>query len=359
MSIPRNVLIIEVGGSHMENVYTLVHLLCLKKARVSLLVNHKLRELIREKEKFYQIYDVPDTIQGVEKIKLCWKIRNIIKKEKIDILIFGTVESKPVRNIMPFLPGITIAGIIHDAQKMDRSGTFRYVYPFKIKKYIVFGNYILNGLHNYSRNKLFPFFPSYFPKPAEASITDKKVHEKWIVLPGGINSNRKDYIPLLEEIKKKPLPPNLKLIFLGKLPADEEAVATLIQTINAKEEKILFFYDTYVCYDQFHRYMLAADFILPLIKIESDSVFSNTRVSGAYHLAYGYHVPLLLPASYATNTDLTRIAVYYDNFEALSAIFDKIAKDDTLADAFKPVFKDLPFLNYENEADKLMQFLNG
>ncbi|SDC79590.1 glycosyltransferase family protein [Niabella drilacis] len=351
------VLIIELGGSHLENIYTLVHFLKQKNAEVFFLCNEGLKPLVKDTHCYSHCFFAPDDLKGTGNwFAMARRIRSIVKQYQIELIIFGTVESKAVRKMLLLLPKMNITGIIHDAQKLGRSLTFKYVYPFRIKKYIVFGNFILNAVERFPHDRLFPFFPVYFPQPEPIAIRGKLPGERWIVVPGVVSSKRKDFIPLLQQIHEKGLPVNIKLIFLGNLQSTETAIETLVHQINEKEPRIICFKE-YVGYDTFHRYIAAADYILPLVKGKEDTVYGKTRVSGAYHLAYGYRKPLLLPAAYKINTDLVTVSLYYENQEDLMAILNNISRNTSLPGSFGEAFNKLPFFDYPSEADKLYHFL--
>ncbi|MGJ7033440.1 hypothetical protein [Niabella hirudinis] len=345
------VLVIELGGSHLENIYTLVHFLKQKNAEVFFLCNEGLKPLLKDTHYYSHCFFAPDDLKG-NWFSMAGRIRKIVKQHQIDQIIFGTVESRAVRKMLVWLPGIKITGIIHDAQKLGKSLTFKYVYPFRIKKYIVFGNFILNAVERFPHNRLFPFFPVYFPPPDPVPIHEKLPGERWIIVPGVVSAKRKDFIPLLQQIDEKGLPSNVKLVFLGNLQSAETAIETLVHRINKKEARIIYF-KGYVDYNTFHRYIAKADYILPLVKGREDTVYGKTRVSGAYHLAYGYRKPLLLPAAYKINTDLATISLYYETMDDLIAILGGIV----LPDPFREAFNALPFYDYSSEAEKLYRFL--
>lgn len=351
------VLIIELGGSHMESVYSIVHLLHLKKQSTFLLCNKGLADLIKEKEKIDGIHLVPDTPDSLKtQISVFRQIRSLIKDKKIDTVIFGTSEIKIVRNLLPFLPSVNCIGIVHNASKLDHSGTFRYIYRFWIKKYIVLGDFARSQLSKYPKEKVLPFYPLYFPQPAR-SLVSKKEGEKWVIVPGGVISERKDYKSLLDGLAKYPIPENVKIIFLGKFSSAEAELRNQVDAINKRQQNIITF-DAFLDYDIFHNYISLADFMLPLLKIENDSFYSNSRVSGAFNLAYGYKLPVLIPGSYKKNADLRPFAVYYDSMEGLIKILQSVNEmRGTVAD-IKNSYRNTEKFNLEKMATSFLSFIN-
>lgn len=351
-----NVLLAELGGSHIEVMYTLVHILYMKGHNVFLICNESLADLIKEKEKISGIYFLPDNIKGsAMQLQVLKKINGVIRDHQIDTIVFGTTEIKPVRNLLPFLPCINITGIVHNSSKLNNSATFKYLYPIRIKKYIVLGDFIRDHITSLPKEKVFAYYPVYFPKAADTKLI-KPAHEKWIIIPGIVKAERKDYIPLLKKISAQCLPENIKLIFLGKFYKDERDIEALVKDINAEKEQIIIF-NNYLDYDTFHNYLSKADFILPLLKLTEDLFYDNKRISGAFNLAYGYRLPLLLPESYKKNTDMASFSIYYKTIEELYKIFLSISKDSLYANHILEAYATTEKFNLTNMADQLISFI--
>lgn len=352
-----SVLIVELGGSHMENVYTIVHLFYLKKQPVYFIANEGLNNLIKEKEKISGIYLVPDKLNTAnEQLNVLRKIKSVVKEKNINTIIFGTTEIKPVRNILLLLPNVNLVGILHDALKLDSSPTFKYIYSLRLHKYMVFGNFIRSNLKKHPKKNLYPFFPVYFPKPAHNPLV-KNPEEIWIAVPGVVKSERKDYIPLLKKILEAKLPENIKLIFLGKADRDESEIKSLIEKINSIKQKVVTF-DDYLEYDIFHHYLAKTDFILPLLKINDDFFYGNSRISGAFNLAYSYQLPLLLPASYKKNTDLIDYSLYYNTTNELYELLQLISERKVESRQIRKAYEVKDQFNFDKMADGLTSFIH-
>lgn len=351
-----NIAVIELGDSHMENLYTLVHFIRLKGHQAYLIINAGLRPLVRETEKLSGLFEVPDHIVKSRRQRATYKkVASLLKEKKIDQIIFGTMEAKAVRNLLPFLRGYPMVGIVHDAQKIDNSATFRYLYPLWVRKYLVFGHFIKSQIKKYPPQRLHPFFPIYFPSPGDKELK-KPEAEKWIIIPGGVSDTRKDYEALLGLLAKRPLPHNATLIFLGRLDPNDTLLNQRIAVARQRGSRIRTFSE-YLDYDLFHSYMAAADWVLPLLKMEKDMTYGNSRVSGAFHLAYAYRLPLLLPASYKINTDLADYSIYYDSIEDFHVLLSKALKDDTVAGQIHQRYDKAPMFDDQKAATLLMDFL--
>lgn len=350
------VLLAELGGSHIEVMYTLVHILYMKGHKVFLICNESLLEFIKEKEKISGIYFLPTDIKGpAMQLQVLKKINGVIRDNQIDTLIFGTTEIKPVRDLLPFLPCINITGIIHNSSKLNNSATFKYLYPLRIKKYIVLGDFIREHITSLPKEKVFAYYPVYFPKATDTKVI-KPAHEKWIIVPGIVKAERKDYIPLLKKLSGQGLPENIKLIFLGKFYQDEKDIEALVNDINTTNEQIIIF-DNYLDYDTFHTYLAKADFILPLLKITEDLFYDNKRISGAFNLAYGYRLPLLLPETYRKNTDMASFSIYYKTIEELYKIFLSVSKDNLYANSIFEAYIKTEKFNLNTMANQLISFV--
>jgi hypothetical protein len=263
----------------------------MKGHEVFLACNKNLAGLIREKEKLSGIFLLPDDIRGVAmQVQALRTIRGAIRDNHIDTLILGTTEIKPVRYLLPFLPRVNIIGIVHNSAKLNSSAAFKYFYPIRIRKYFVLGDYIRRNITGLSEERVFAYYPVYFPKPVDRVALTKPSHEKWIIIPGAVRSERKDYILLLRKIHEHGLPENIRLVLLGKSYEGEREIDALIRGVNAREERIVTF-DEYLDFDTFHEYLSKADFVLPLLKITADLFYDDKRISGAFNLAYGYRLP--------------------------------------------------------------------
>src|SRR5688572_29935612 len=113
------VAIIEIGGSHIETIYTVVHLLHKSGCEITLIINEKLLPLVYDKQSLKLIDTVPDDLSKLTtQFKVFNKVRRVLKKEQIETVIIGTTEIKPVRTLVFFLPVKNIIGIVHDAVKL-------------------------------------------------------------------------------------------------------------------------------------------------------------------------------------------------------------------------------------------------
>jgi hypothetical protein len=322
-----NVLIIEMGGSHAECIYSFVQALRLKSCKVHLLCNDKLLQGFPGKDQLEGIIALPD-LSFMDQVKMFWQIRRYIRRNRIRTVIFNTTEVTLVRNLCFFLPRINLIGVVHNARKLEKSFTFSNVFFKKIKKYLVLSDYLLQELQVPAEHHIdvASFYPVYFP--ASRLEIYKDPQELWVTIPGTVLTGRREYVPFLQSLLQQPLQENIRFIVLGNLDICEEVKQLLAQE-EFKNKNILVF-DKELEYDLFHAYMQKTDIILPLLKIREDNFYNTKRISGSFNLGVGYRLPFLLPASYNGNTDLQPFSFYYNNYNELHTTLNAILNDKSL-----------------------------
>ena len=351
------VAIIEIGGSHMENVYTLVHLLQKRECEIILVINEKLVSLVYDKQAIKSIVTVPDDITKFSvQLKEYKRLRLLLKKEKVETVIIGTTEIKPVRTLVFFLPVKNIIGIVHDASKLEKSSTFKNILSLKMKKFIVFGNYILKKLKPLPKYKIASLDVVYFPKVKQMKLI-KPANEFWVVIPGTVSGDRRDYLPLIQQLRTNQLPGQLKIILLGYFPASEQSIRTALNNWKEAGKHVISFQE-YLGYDLFHSYLNHADIILPLMKLENDSFYADRRTSGSIHLGLGYQKPFLLPSSFK-NELVIPFSIYYSSIEELVDQIRKLTEDQSLMERISNNYKIDVSTDLEKQSKELMEFISS
>lgn len=309
-----NILLLEAGGSHIECMYSLIHILFKNKERVFVACNKKLVSLLKEPAKLAGLLELPDDINKKQHFLLSLKIRKYIKQQKIEAVVINTTEIRFIRDLLFLLPKLNYTGIIHGAKRLEKSFTFGKLISRKMKKFFVLGDYLLSQLNPQPVFKVASFYPVYFPE-VNACLVKKDVNEIWITIPGKAEQNRKDYLGLMQAIERNELNPAIKFIFLGENKLSQPMLAQLNDSDKLKQHIITF--DDYIDYDEFHSYIQQSDYILPLLKTSNDDFFGNNRISGSFNLGLGYKLPFLLPESYNINSDLKPYSIYYSDLNDL------------------------------------------
>ena len=350
-----NVLLLEMGGSHIECVYSYLHLLKVKNHQVHLACNQKLVALFPEQDQLDGLLMLKDKFSFSEQIKAFLQIRNYIQKNNITHLIINTCELKIIRNLFLFLPKkINCTGLVHNAKKLEKSVTFTKLLSIKMKKYLVLGDFLLKNIQPFHKFQVQSFYPIYFPEVKNKTV-QKPNGAFWICIPGGASHERRDYLLLIEALSKIALPIQIKFIFLGKYYLNEVVSKSTTESEWWKNHIISF--EEEVPYDIFHQYIQQSDFILPLIKMENDTMYGLSRISGSFNLGLGYKKPFLMPENYQTNTDLLPYSLYYKNISQLLDLIATCYSDKTPIDLIQQKYNSGPFKDFNEMSEQFCSFI--
>jgi len=350
-----NVLLLEMGGSHIECMYSYLHLFKVKNHQVHLACNQKLIALFPEQDQLDGLLILKDKFSFIEQIKAFFLIRNYIKKNNITHLIINTCELKIIRNLFLFLPKkINCTGLVHNAKKLEKSVTFTKLLSIKMKKYLVLGDFLLKNIQPFHQFQVQSFYPIYFPKATNSNV-QKPDDAFWICIPGGASHERRDYLLLIESLSKISLPIQIQFIFLGKYYLNEVVDKSTTESDWWKNHIITF--NEEVPYDIFHQYIQQSDFILPLIKMENDTMYGLARISGSFNLGLGYKKPFLLPENYQANTDLLPYSLYYKNINHLLDLIATCYADKNPIDLIQQKYNSGPFKDFNVMSEQFCTFI--
>lgn len=350
-----NVLLLEIGGSHIECMYSYLHLLKIKNHQVHLACNQKLVALVPEQDQLDGLLILKDKFSFSEQIKAFLKIRNYIQKNKITHLIINTSELKIIRNLFLFIPNkINCTGLVHNAKKLEKSVTFTKLLSLKMKKYLVLGDFLLKNIQPFYKFQVQSFYPIYFP-PVKNKVVQKPENAFWVCIPGDASHQRRDYLLLIEVLSKTALPTHIQFIFLGKYYLNEVIDKRTTESEWWKNHIITF--DEEVPYDIFHQYIQQSDFILPLIKMENDTMYGLARISGSFNLGLGYKKPFLLPENYQANTDLLPYSLYYKNTNQLLDLIVNSDSDKSAIATIQQNYNEGIFKDFNVMADQFCTFI--
>jgi hypothetical protein len=112
-----------------------------------------------------------------------------------------------------------------------------------------------------------------------------------------------------------------------------------------------------VPYDIFHQYIQQSDFILPLIKMENDTMYGLARISGSFNLGLGYKKPFLLPENYQANTDLLPYSLYYKNTNQLLDLIANSNSDKSSIARMEKNYNTGNFKDFNLMADQFCAFI--
>ncbi len=352
----NNVLILEIGGSHIECVHTMIHLLHSKQNKIYLACNEKLSNSVIEKDKLADLLLLPNDISKKQQFGIFFKLRKYITGNAIGTVVINTTEITIVRDMLLFLPKLNYVGIVHNAAKLEKSFTLTKLIGKRVRKVFVLGNYLLQHVKPSPVFKVAPFFPIYFPPPKHIEVK-KSQSDFWIVVPGVALNKRRDYAGLLAALKKQEnFPSHIKFVLLG--------IYDLFDTVTEKErasewwQNHFITFKGFVDYNTFHSYMKLSDVVLPLLRREENDFYGDSRISGSFNLGLGYQLPFLLPVAYKQNTDLKPYSIYYKDLDEMVGTlehFDTSFKQQQ--NDIKERYSNGPFNNIDAMADEVCNFI--
>ncbi len=345
----RKVALIELGRSHTECLYSQILFLS-RKYDVEIICNSFLKELTSKIKETYNIsyYDIGKTSDVLSKLK------KYLTSSGFDKIIFNSIQEKYAKKLALnlFFSKIEIIGLLHRSDKLSRSFSF-FILSFKIKKYFVLHDYLLQNL-NPKRVRVKPFYAVFYPKYELEEKFKKKSGEIWITVPGSVEFKRRDYISLLEPLNGKKIGNNIKIIFLGRYKHRKEEsnfVDNIISKNNFSNHFILF--PDSVENSIFFSVINQTDYLLPLIHLdeENKSIYDN-QISGTFNLALGFKKIMLIEDKWRNKYLFKENTIAYKKENLIEII-------NELQEIKKPDFLENEKYSIENQANYYNQFLEN
>lgn len=308
--------IIEFGTSHDDIFYSQVKFLKESGYEVYLILNRVFENRLSNYGDFDGTFFMDFSGNGFGDWKEVYKARKFLRRNGIKHIILNTVQDTSVRNFLMFPQwGMNLTGIIHNAELLvGKSTTYRYIIKPRLKKYFALNKYIWDNINmgeGFYCDWLYPIYT----KKSEA-IIEKPIDEFWIVIPGNVETERRDYIGLLSTLEGKDLPHTLKFVLLGKSMHSGgagERIKLLIKEYGLENNFVMF--ESFVDWDVFNDYTSQADLIATLIHPTAKSFanYSKSKISGSYLIAYDNKVPLLSHSYFKSYSDIAESAFFYES----------------------------------------------
>lgn len=310
--------LIEFGGSHDECLLTQMEALQKANAKIVWVTNRALYERNRHLHGYCsETYFVEPTGKAIGDWKQMRQLVKFLQRLQVMKAVFNTAQGGHVRNLALLLPkSITAYGIIHTVRKFEGSFTQKLIHR-KIRKYLVLSDDLLSRIKAPEGIAVSSFYPVQFPR--FRGVFEKPEGVCLVTITGGVENRRKDLasvVPFLETT-----PENIHFVFLGKTDPEHPDARGFLERVKAAGlEKRMTVFTEFVSSEIFDAYLQNTDFLLPLIHPGTPSAdqYINNQISGAFSIAYGYHIPLLIHAHYATESDL-RIAAHFYETEQFAA----------------------------------------
>jgi hypothetical protein len=295
------------------------------------------------------------------KLKIFLSLFRYLRTKKIDLIIFNTAHGLFIRDLSLLLlfSKVRAYGILHQADKVLYSVTQKII-SLKIKHYYVLNDFVLEWLKkNFLSEKIkfSSFYPIYFP---ERFYTKKEQHKSIILcIPGAIEPERKDYIFLINYLKRFNTEVNsgIKFKLLGDISSDKgKQLHKLI--IDNKVENWFITFDSFLSNEIFFKELNNSDFIFPLIHPSGKhfNAFYKTGISFAFSLAFAFKKPLLIHNQFRLNEEYKNVSVFYDE-KNLHSVFKCIVSDDLLVSRLEDGYRTLPKLEFNFQAESYNEFL--
>jgi hypothetical protein len=355
----REIALIELGGSHDECLYSQV--LFLKRSGYII-------HLIIRQDHYNRLIPYPevDHWKCVEKPgnwfaewRLMLDIRAYLRRNNIRNAVFNTAHGNLIRKLSRITGKSTdLTGILHNARKLWTSRTQRII-SRRVRKYLVLADFVEQNLRSDTRLDralaIDHFFPVYFPEQVPTS--EKQSSDFLVCIPGPVNYKRRDYISLVEEVRNADLPGSVHFILLGRISGpDGQNLLTRIE--NGGISGYFTTFNQFVPHDRFYKILSGSNLILPLITPGSDDFddYQRYKITGAYNLAFGFHIPMLLHESFSGLRIFRETSFFFSTGDMIQKIRNLIADLPALEEKKKNI-SNLDSFRFEGQLKRYLDLL--
>jgi hypothetical protein len=353
--------LIEISTAHDECLYSQLSFLKDSGYEVDLICSSVLRNKIPVIASGFTSTFFSFGKNVISDIRNLLSLRKFLIRKKINKVIFNSADGIRIRNflLLSFPKEIEFAGILHDSEKVIRSGNQKFINK-KVKKYFVLSDYVLNyALSLKLEKQRFESFYAIF-QPEYSPIKISKPHDEfWVCIPGRVEQKRRDYDQLLMSLSQTRLNEKVKIILLGT--PDEKFKPQLkekINKLNLAKQFILF--EEFLDNETFYSYLKLSDIVLPLIHPSAAwfNKYFRTQISGSYIMAYTYKIPLLCEKSFSVYEDFNDTSFFYVVDNLIESINELASNRNHFIEKRNTLYK-LPKWNYDFQRDRYIKFLES
>lgn len=205
-----------------------------------------------------------------------------------------------------------LAGVAHHASKLRGSATMR-VMGMWLRDHFVLAEYVLAAARVPRGHRVTHFHPVHFPPTLHALAAPRTGFR--IVVPGSVESKRRDYAGLFRALGNTQLPPGVEVVLLGRSTHKHgnRAELSALATTCGIEDRIRWF-DGFVDDRTFYRELQQGSVVMPLVHpgTGNHSRYSTEQITGACNLAWGFRIPLLMHSSFGGLQPFSGAALTYD-----------------------------------------------
>lgn len=353
----KKAVIVELGSSHEECIYSQILFLKKKDWETDLLLSSVLKERTKHLPGNKIYFDLgKDTYHDILNLM---RMRTFIIKKKITKVILNSAHGIMVRNLLlfPYPKEIEFIGVVHDAGKIINSKNQKFINR-KIKKYFVLSDYVLDFVRSLKIKDIkFESFYSIFQPDYFSNEISKTQNEFWVCVPGRVEQKRRDYSTLLKNLAEIKLYDNIKIILLGRVDDKfKPELKSTLEKLNLNRQIILF--DKFISNEIFYAYLQMSDLVLPLIHSTDIwfTKYSKTQISGSYNMAYTYRLPMLCENSFSVYKDFNDTSFFYESKNLIEIINELYADKKFFLSAKNKMYNQAKW-NFDYQGKKYNEFI--
>jgi len=350
----QKLLFLEFGESHSEVFYSYFKALE-GSYELHLCLNEKLQPHLPKKQ-FHQSVTYFSQQGRLKRLQAVWSALKCIRKIDPDLILINTAQSKVVRLFCTLYWGrARLVGIHHNPQALLSSSTQKLI-NLRIKKYFVLADFICKNLLEKisTQISLQTFYSVYFETAQEAPPS-----EPLFVIPGTVEQDRRDYWGFVDWLaqNKHELRPDIRFAIVGNSRrGDGPELKARVQAAGLENHFI--FFDQFVSNEVLFDYLKRASGIIGLIHpgLRWFKEYRLYKISGAYNLAYGFKLPLLMHEDFSNEAEFKDIMVSY-NKSNLVEVLNIVSGDRFLREQVRQAYTQDSRFNFEAQKKAVLDFL--
>ncbi|MCV6608578.1 MAG: hypothetical protein OIF32_10220 [Campylobacterales bacterium] len=273
-----------------------------------------------------------------------FKLQRIIKKNKIDAVVFNTIEPKRHYKVFKSLKVDKKIGVIHNIGEIDVKKSLD-------EKYFLMVDYAFENLKD-RYDYLDGYFLAVFPN---LEFKHKKASRDFvqISISGHVDFKKRNFSQLIEvcqKLKEKKVN-NIKFNIVSSVDGAGEG-RKLVELAKENQLEEFFIFHSYLDDEDFFKNIYESDFVLPLVNTENKQ-FLYDRLTASYSMACSYKKVMILEDSVRSGWNLSSESVLsYKNTEELVDTLIHLS-DGMFSSIQEKFIKEIDFKISENK--KLLQ----
>ncbi len=342
----KKILYVEISTAHTEIINSFVQAL-LPEYQVHLLINEK---------SYHRVQHLVEriTISTLQEKTFLKDVLRCKRSFQPDTILLNSAQGRRIRELCVRLlfDSTPIVGIHHNAENIYRSFTQKLIH-LKIKKYIVLADFIRDFLiakMGSKRIQVQSFYPLTYPQVKKINIDPNL---KYILIPGVIEQDRRDYFGFINMVKiaDSSLIPEIRFVLIGNSKNHNgPEVLKLINEFGLQHRFVTF--NQYVEDETLMAYVEPALAVMPLMHPGTRwfEKYFETKISGAYSLAFAFHKKLLMHQVFENKPEFKDYGLFY-NTENFADKINELIKN--------PIPKIDPKFDFKIQKQKLLTFLTS